>query len=78
MNTVQNGKGSKPRISNQKKFWDNYDNIDFGTKFPCVGVCKLKGDVCIGCGRTSGEISYWPYFTDSVKKKINKRLKSGK
>ena len=23
---------------------------------PCVGICILENDVCIGCGRTSDEI----------------------
>jgi predicted Fe-S protein YdhL (DUF1289 family) len=26
------------------------------TESPCVGICILEGDVCIGCGRTSEEI----------------------
>jgi hypothetical protein len=23
---------------------------------PCVGICILEDDICIGCGRTSAEI----------------------
>ncbi|MCH8553000.1 MAG: DUF1289 domain-containing protein [Natronospirillum sp.] len=26
---------------------------------PCVDVCKLSGDVCVGCGRTTVEIRQW-------------------
>nr|WP_232802220.1 DUF1289 domain-containing protein [Alloalcanivorax mobilis] len=27
---------------------------------PCVSICALDGDdVCVGCFRTGGEISYW-------------------
>jgi predicted Fe-S protein YdhL (DUF1289 family) len=26
------------------------------TESPCVGICILENDVCIGCGRTSEEI----------------------
>lgn len=27
---------------------------------PCVGICRLDAaDLCIGCGRTLGEISQW-------------------
>ena len=26
------------------------------TESPCVGICILENDVCIGCGRTSDEI----------------------
>lgn len=24
---------------------------------PCIGVCRLQGDTCIGCGRTVAEIA---------------------
>lgn len=26
---------------------------------PCISVCKLSGDVCVGCGRTTSEIMQW-------------------
>ncbi len=26
------------------------------TESPCVGICIMEGDVCIGCGRTAEEI----------------------
>ena len=26
------------------------------TESPCVGICIMEDDVCIGCGRTSEEI----------------------
>jgi len=26
------------------------------TSSPCVGICTLEDDICIGCGRTSAEI----------------------
>ena len=26
---------------------------------PCIGVCKLVDDVCVGCDRTIEEISNW-------------------
>ncbi|MEC9481854.1 MAG: DUF1289 domain-containing protein [Halomonas sp.] len=26
---------------------------------PCVSICKLKGDLCIGCGRSLDEIRMW-------------------
>lgn len=26
---------------------------------PCVGVCELKDNVCIGCNRTIEEITNW-------------------
>ena len=31
---------------------------------PCVGICQLdKEKVCIGCYRTSEEITYWRIYT---------------
>lgn len=34
-------------------------------KSPCVKICRLNEDrVCIGCGRTSQEITMWSRFTD--------------
>mgnify|MGYP001323606374 CR=1 FL=1 len=26
---------------------------------PCVSICKLKDDLCIGCGRSLDEIRKW-------------------
>ena len=26
------------------------------TDSPCIGICIMEGDYCIGCGRTSDEI----------------------
>ncbi|WP_168013352.1 DUF1289 domain-containing protein [Halomonas salinarum] len=26
---------------------------------PCVSICKLKGGLCVGCGRTTEEITHW-------------------
>ena len=26
---------------------------------PCIGVCKLVDDVCVGCDRTAEEITNW-------------------
>ncbi|SMF61474.1 DUF1289 domain-containing protein [Allosphingosinicella indica] len=26
---------------------------------PCILVCTLEADVCLGCGRTLGEIGEW-------------------
>ncbi|TDY96921.1 UNVERIFIED_ORG: uncharacterized protein DUF1289 [Herbaspirillum seropedicae] len=28
-------------------------------KSPCVSLCKLKHEVCTGCGRTRDEIKDW-------------------
>ena len=26
---------------------------------PCIGVCKIENDECVGCGRTMDEIANW-------------------
>lgn len=26
---------------------------------PCISVCNLSGEVCVGCGRTTAEIRNW-------------------
>ncbi|ENX3947020.1 TPA: DUF1289 domain-containing protein [Photobacterium damselae] len=33
-------------------------------KTPCIGVCKLKNGICIGCGRTKAEIQQWSALTE--------------
>tara|TARA_Y100000992_G_scaffold164925_1_gene110733 strand:+ start:2130 stop:2264 length:135 start_codon:yes stop_codon:yes gene_type:complete len=30
--------------------------MDRETLMPCIGVCKLEDDICIGCKRTIEEI----------------------
>ena len=42
---------------------------------PCVRICKLKGGVCIGCGRTQDEIREWVILTDEERNVIMQRLK---
>ncbi len=46
MNTVQNGKGSKSRITNKKRFSDNWDEINWGhcgkSKFDLNTMKKLQ------------------------------------
>ena len=29
------------------------------TKDPCIDICKINDDICIGCGRTKREIRAW-------------------
>ena len=26
---------------------------------PCIGICRLEGAVCVGCGRTISDIAGW-------------------
>ena len=45
-------------------------------KSPCVDVCKLKNDVCVGCGRTSYQIRNWAKFRSNKRDQIIQQLKS--
>ena len=41
---------------------------------PCVKICRLEGNVCVGCKRTVEEIANWSKMSDDEKHKINARL----
>ena len=41
---------------------------------PCVNVCKVEDNVCIGCGRTLEEIAHWTSMSNEERKQINARL----
>ena len=45
-------------------------------KSPCTGICTLteNGKFCIGCGRSTEEITDWGYLSDQKKKKIIKKI----
>ena len=45
-------------------------------KTPCVKICKLIDSVCIGCGRTSEQISEWTKYTDEQREEIIKEIQS--
>ena len=36
---------------------------------PCINICTLQDDFCIGCGRSTQEIAEWA--TASMKRKEN-------
>ena len=40
---------------------------------PCIGICTVINKQCIGCTRTSDEISKWLFYDDNERKKITKR-----
>ncbi len=44
-------------------------------KTPCVKICKLVDSKCIGCGRTSEEITMWLKYTKKQREKIIKKIK---
>ncbi|HLR17324.1 MAG TPA: DUF1289 domain-containing protein [Alcanivoracaceae bacterium] len=38
---------------------------------PCMSICALdEEDVCIGCGRTGMEVSYWGRFSQVLKRQV--------
>lgn len=37
---------------------------------PCIQICTIVDDTCIGCHRTLDEISEWLSATDERKKEI--------
>ena len=41
---------------------------------PCIKICTLQDDFCIGCGRTTQEIAEWAKATIKRKKEILERL----
>jgi len=49
-------------------------------KTPCIKICKLQDNYCIGCHRTIEEITQWRHLTDDEKEiiliEIEKRTNS--
>ena len=42
---------------------------------PCIKVCTLEGNICIGCFRTIEQITKWGTYTDKEKRKVIKESK---
>ncbi len=45
---------------------------------PCVSICKVEKDICIGCGRTLKEIASWTNFTKDQRQKVLERIERDK
>ena len=43
---------------------------------PCVKICKVENQVCIGCGRTTQEIAEWFKASDKRKREIIEGLQN--
>jgi predicted Fe-S protein YdhL (DUF1289 family) len=43
---------------------------------PCIGICKLKKDICIGCFRSRDEIKAWHKAEDAEREAILRRCKT--
>ena len=55
-------RGKKQRIS-----WDDIES-------PCVKICKIIDNNCIGCYRTAEEISEWVWLTPERRTEIIKEI----
>lgn len=40
-------------------------------KNPCVSVCKLRDDICIGCGRSRDEMKTWKGMKNKERRAVN-------
>ena len=45
---------------------------------PCIQVCKLENNICIGCKRTKNEIRDWTIITHEEREIIMKRIRLNK
>ena len=41
---------------------------------PCIGVCRLENEICLGCGRTIDEVVGWYDMTNTEKQLVLDRL----
>ncbi|WP_313087424.1 DUF1289 domain-containing protein [Pseudomonas sp.] len=42
-------------------------------KNPCISVCKLQDDICLGCGRSRDEMKGWKGMKNKERKQVNER-----
>ena len=40
---------------------------------PCIGVCTIVANICIGCFRSKEEIQNWLYYSENERKRITKK-----
>lgn len=43
---------------------------------PCVDLCKLKDDICVGCGRSRDEIKRWKKLKNKERKAVRQQAPS--
>ncbi len=41
---------------------------------PCISVCRMENEVCVGCGRTVDDITNWYDMTDKQKQAVLNRI----
>lgn len=37
---------------------------------PCIKICVMENDLCVGCGRTLGEIASWGSMRETQRRAI--------
>jgi predicted Fe-S protein YdhL (DUF1289 family) len=42
---------------------------------PCVKVCKVEAEVCVGCGRTLEDLKAWATATEAEQQAITEAAK---
>ncbi len=47
-----------------------HDAVSPDVASPCIDVCKMAGELCIGCYRTLDEIVRWSKASDDHKREI--------
>lgn len=52
------------------------ENTDIAAKIisPCIKECKVKNNICIGCGRNLYQIQNWLNYSHEVRSQIMKEL----
>jgi predicted Fe-S protein YdhL (DUF1289 family) len=40
-------------------------------KNPCVSICKINDDICIGCGRSRDEMKTWKGMKNKERRAVN-------
>jgi predicted Fe-S protein YdhL (DUF1289 family) len=43
-------------------------------KSPCVKICRLESDTCVGCHRTVDEIARWMRMSDNERQAVVDRI----
>lgn len=41
---------------------------------PCVSICRMENEVCVGCSRTVDDIVNWYDMTDNEKQAVLNRI----
>jgi predicted Fe-S protein YdhL (DUF1289 family) len=49
---------------------------EFSAESPCISLCKLEQDVCVGCGRTKRDIGSWQSLTQEERAMVNQSAKA--